>query len=635
MVGMAFSEGVHEIEGGAVYILKMEHENAHVWRAKHEGRRHGDPAERLGAVPQDGQIPRPQRCLRSDAVHLWSRQRSGGRDRSVAVRVRPRGGGHRSAAAAGNGEQQIGNWRHRGRGYFGARGKPVFFQDPLSSCGKRLCPRKGGNSKGLKRNETKPESTILFQELRLRHRYLDLRHPDMQDTLRLRSRTVMAMRTFLVQNGFVDIETPTLTRRTPGGAREFVSPSHAAPGKFYSLSQSPQQFKQLLMMGGVDRYFQVARCYRDESGRSDRQPEFTQIDIELSFTDMEGVMDMAERLVVASWPKHLPRPRTPFSRMTYADVLEKYGTDKPDLRFNCEIRDVTNIFDDGNDFLSNVFSEGCVAKCIHLTPDISRVLKRKELEQIELIAKSAVSERGGPLIMSHFEAVADGFKSSLLNKCQSRTRTLLRNFLEIRPGDHGYVVIGEKTKALSAAGRIRTELARHLLDVDPKEFRFLWVVDFPLFEPSPDGSRLESTHHPFTRPREEDAHLLDSGDALAVRSDHYDLVLNGHEIAGGSMRIHDAALQERIISEFLGEDASALRHLIEALKYGCPPHGGIAFGLDRILALLANTNSIRDVIAFPKTADGRDLLFGAPADISQEEKDYYHIKINSNDEEKL
>ena len=445
----------------------------------------------------------------------------------------------------------------------------------------------------------------------------------------------MAMRMFLTQNGFVDVETPTLTRRTPGGAQEFVSPSHVAPGKFYSLAQSPQQFKQLLMVGGVDRYFQVARCYRDESGRSDRQPEFTQIDIELSFTDMDGVMDMAERLVAASWPEELPRPCAPFKRMAHAEVFEKYGTDKPDLRFNCEIRDVTDILDDGNDFLGNVFSKGCVAKCIHLTPAHRRVLTKKELERMESNAKRAVSARAGPLIMSHFEMKEDGLKSTLLKKCQLRTITLFRNFLELRPGDHGYVVIGERTKALSVAGKLRTELARHFLDVDPKEFSFLWVVDFPLFEPSPDGTRLESTHHPFTRPRQGDTHLLDSGNALSVRSDHYDLVLNGHEIAGGSMRIHDAALQERIISEFLGEDPSALSHLIEALKYGCPPHGGIAFGLDRILALLVNANSIRDVMAFPKTADGRDLLFGAPADISQEEKDYYHIKVNSNDEEKL
>ena len=445
----------------------------------------------------------------------------------------------------------------------------------------------------------------------------------------------MAMRTFLTKNGFVDVETPTLTRRTPGGAQEFVSPSHVTPGKFYSLSQSPQQFKQLLMVGGVDRYFQVARCYRDESGRSDRQPEFTQIDIELSFTDMDEIMDMAERLVAASWPEELPRPRPPFKRMTYAEVFEKYGTDKPDLRFNCEIRDVTDILDDGNDFLSNVFSKGCVAKCIHLTPTHTRGLTKKELERMESNAKMAVSALAGPLIVSHFEMKEDGLKSSLLKKCQLRTRTLFKNFSELRPGDHGYLVIGERTKALSVAGKLRTELARHFLEVDAKEFSFLWVVDFPLFEPSPDGStRLASTHHPFTRPRQGDTHLLDSENALAVRSDHYDLVLNGHEIAGGSMRIHDAALQERIISEFLGEDPSALNHLIEALKYGCPPHGGIAFGLDRVLALLVNANSIRDVIAFPKTAEGRDLLFGAPADISQEEKDYYHIEVNLHDEEK-
>ena len=445
----------------------------------------------------------------------------------------------------------------------------------------------------------------------------------------------MAMRKFLTKNGFVDVETPTLTRRTPGGAREFVAPCHLAPGKFYSLSQSPQQFKQLLMMGGVDRYFQVARCYRDETGRPDRQPEFTQVDVELSFTDRDGVMDLAEELVAASWPERFPRPRPPFKRMTYAEALEKFGTDKPDLRFNCEIRDVTAILNVGEDFLRNVFSKGCEAKCIYLSPTNERAISKTELKQMESTARGPNSNYAGPLIISHFEVTKDcDLKSSLLKKCSSSTRKMFSDFVALSPGSHGYVVIAERTKALTVAGKLRTELAHRLLEVDPTQFSFLWVIDFPLLERSQSGSRLESTHHPFTRPRQEDLHLLDS-DALAVRSDHYDLVLNGHEIAGGSMRIHDAALQERIISEFLGEDASALSHLIEALEYGCPPHGGIAFGLDRLVAVLVNASSIRDVIAFPKTAEGKDPLFRAPAEISAEEKDFYHIQVKRNDKENL
>jgi aspartyl-tRNA synthetase len=449
------------------------------------------------------------------------------------------------------------------------------------------------------------------------------------------------MRMFLAEHGFIDVETPTLTRRTPGGAQEFVSPSRSVPGHFYSLAQSPQQFKQLLMVGGLDRYFQVARCFRDETGRPDRQPEFTQVDIELSFTDRHAVMDLVEQLLVASWPAvELGALDSPFQRMSYADAMERFGVDKPDMRYGNEIRDVSDVLRGSAEFLDELLDErGCMVKCVHFSRGEKTELKANDFADVEKVVRQASmtlgdTEKKRTLVLSRFEVDGDGqVKSSVLKKCSQESVQKFREHLGLCAGDVGYIAIAPSKICHRALGRVRTELARRLLDLDPAQFSFLWVVDFPLFLPSDDGKSLESAHHPFTRPRAEDVTLLDS-DPLAVRSEHYDLVLNGNEIAGGSMRIHDSALQERVITELLGEDASELSHLLDALKAGCPPHGGIAIGLDRLVAVMTNADSIRDVIAFPKTAEGKDAMMGAPAPLSDAEKELYHIQVTEKSKKK-
>ena len=464
--------------------------------------------------------------------------------------------------------------------------------------------------------------------LRMKHRYLDLRNPQLQRNLRLRSRVTTAMRRYLTEHGFVDVETPSLARRTPGGAQEFLAPSRSLPGHFYSLVQSPQQFKQLLMVGGLDRYFQVARCYRDETGRPDRQPEFTQIDIELSFTNKDSVMDLVEQLLVNSWPEELPKFSVPFQRLTYEEVMERFGVDKPDLRHANEISDATSVVD-GDDFLRKFLDSGCRVKCIRFSQPKSD-LKSKEYAEVEKIAKHAMGERhkGQTCIVSKFEMDTERrLKSTLLKKCSESTCDKLIEHLGLEVGDVGYVVIAPNDLGRQVLGRLRSQLAQRLLDLDPMTFNFLWVVDFPLFLPSDDDpTRLESAHHPFTKPRDEDLGLLDT-DPAKMRSDHYDLVLNGQEVAGGSIRINDPCLQEKVIGDILKEDSSQLQHLIDALKYGCPPHGGIAIGFDRIMAILTQSASIRDVIAFPKTADGKDVMMGAPAKISDQDKKLYHIEV--------
>uniref|UniRef100_A0ABI7WDW9 Aminoacyl-transfer RNA synthetases class-II family profile domain-containing protein n=1 Tax=Felis catus TaxID=9685 RepID=A0ABI7WDW9_FELCA len=417
------------------------------------------------------------------------------------------------------------------------------------------------------------------EALRLQYRYLDLRSFQMQYNLRLRSRMVMKMREYLCNlHGFVDIETPTLFKRTPGGAKEFVIPSRE-PGKFYCLPQSPQQFKQLLMVGGLDRYFQVARCYRDEGSRPDRQPEFTQIDIEMSFVDQIGIRSLIEGLLQYSWPSDKDPVVVPFPSMTFAEALASYGTDKPDTRFGMKIVDISDVFRNTKvGFLQDALSkpQGTVkAICIS---EGTKYLKRKDIESLRKLA-------------------ADHF-----NQC-------------------------------SVLGKLRLECAdlleaRGLVLRDPALFSFLWVVDFPLFLPKEENpGELESAHHPFTAPHPSDIHLLHT-EPKQVRSQHYDLVLNGNEIGGGSIRIHDAELQRYILATLLKEDVKLLSHLLQALDFGAPPHGGIALGLDRLICLVTGAPSIRDVIAFPKSFRGHDLMSNAPDSLPPEELKPYHIQVS-------
>uniref|UniRef100_A0A8D0HMI1 Aspartyl-tRNA synthetase 2, mitochondrial n=1 Tax=Sphenodon punctatus TaxID=8508 RepID=A0A8D0HMI1_SPHPU len=466
------------------------------------------------------------------------------------------------------------------------------------------------------------------EALRMQYRYLDLRSFQMQYNLKLRSQVVMRMREYLCNlHGFVDVETPTLFKRTPGGAKEFVVPSRE-PGKFYSLPQSPQQFKQLLMIGGLDRYFQVARCYRDEGSKSDRQPEFTQIDIEMSFVDQAGIQCLIEGLLQYSWPEERGPITTPFPSMSYAEALASYGTDKPDTRFGMKIVDVNDIFKSAElGFLQNALNmpQGTIqAICI---PQGAKHLKSKDFESLKESAESQFNQG-----ILHFILRPDGtLKSPVSRFLNEKQKSDLIKAVKAEVDDLVLLAAGEHMEC-SILGKLRLETAdlleaRGLALRDPAAFHFLWVVDFPLFLPKEKNPvELESAHHPFTAPHPSDADLLYTEPAK-VRSQHYDLVLNGSEIGGGSIRIHNAKQQRFVLEAVLKEDTELLSHLLEALEYGAPPHGGIALGLDRLICLITGASSIRDVIAFPKSFKGRDLMSNAPDYIVPEELEPYHIQV--------
>uniref|UniRef100_A0ABM5G9L5 Aspartate--tRNA ligase, mitochondrial isoform X2 n=1 Tax=Pogona vitticeps TaxID=103695 RepID=A0ABM5G9L5_9SAUR len=467
------------------------------------------------------------------------------------------------------------------------------------------------------------------EALRMQYRYLDLRSVQMQYNLRLRSQMVMRMREFLCNHhGFVDVETPTLFKKTPGGAKEFVVPSREA-GKFYSLPQSPQQFKQLLMVGGLDRYFQVARCYRDEGSRPDRQPEFTQIDIEMSFVDQAGIQALVEGLLQYSWPEERGPIAIPFPSMNYDEALAMYGTDKPDTRFGMKLVEVTDIFRNVEvEFLQKSLSEPQSTVRAICIPQGMKYLQNKDLESLNELTKSQFNQG-----LLHFILRSDGSMKSRLDKFLNEEQKLaLIRAVRANAGDVVLLSAGEHEKVCSALGKVRLESA-DLLEAgglplrDPSAFHFLWVVDFPLFlQKEENPAELESAHHPFTAPHPSDEHLLYTEPAK-VRGQHYDLVLNGNEIGGGSIRIHNAKQQRFILEDILKEDTELLSHLLEALDCGAPPHGGIALGLDRLICLVVGAKSIRDVIAFPKSFKGRDLMSNAPDYVAPQELEPYHVQV--------
>ena len=449
---------------------------------------------------------------------------------------------------------------------------------------------------------------LAAEELRLRYRYLDLRRPELQENLILRHRLMQATRSYLSAHGYLEIETPILTKPTPEGARDYLVPSRVHAGQFYALPQSPQLYKQLLMMSGLDRYFQIARCFRDEDLRADRQPEFTQIDIEASFIDERDIIALTEGMLAALWHEAGVDVRTPFPQMTYADAMERYGTDRPDLRFGLEIRDYSDVFRGAPLGITQAALESGGRVRGIVVPG-GATLSRKQVDEIEAIARSAGA--GGLLRLKRAGDALEGPPAKFLPP------DAVGRF-GLADGDLCVMVAGPDRVASTALDRVRQDVARRLDLVPASDMKFVWVMDFPLFDRDPASGALAAVHHPFTAPRPDDLARLGT-DAGGVRARAYDVVLNGTELGGGSIRISDPALQARILGLLGIDEADAearFGFLLEALRSGAPPHGGIALGFDRIAMLLSGAASLRDVIAFPKTTNASALFEGAPTPVS-------------------
>jgi aspartyl-tRNA synthetase len=459
------------------------------------------------------------------------------------------------------------------------------------------------------------------EELRFKHRYLDLRRPKMQRNIRLRHEAALAVRTHMSRNGFLEIETPFLINSTPEGARDYLVPSRIYQGRFYALPQSPQIFKQTLMISGFDRYFQIVRCFRDEDLRADRQPEFTQIDIEMSFIDREDIYALNEGLMAALFEVIGAKIARPFPRLTYAEAMERYGSDKPDLRVRLEMRDVTAAGKEvASDMLKTIFAAGGELKGL-LVPGAGG-LSRGQLDKLGERVR-ALGARG--LIWLKRQ---DGWKSSL--KLTEGEYEKMWSALGGREGDLALLIADAAETALRALGEIRRTWPREGGSAE-REFAFCWVTEFPLFEWSAEERKLVSMHHPFTAPLDEDARFIETEPAR-VRAKAYDLVLNGVEVGGGSIRIHDMTLQRRIFKA-LGltekETETKFGYFLEALTYGAPPHGGIALGFDRLVMLLAGEESIREVIPFPKTTSALCLLTNSPSEVSERQLAELGLKLRT------
>ena len=482
----------------------------------------------------------------------------------------------------------------------------------------------------LSESETPPfhieENSKTKEELRLKYRYLDLRRPDIQKNIMMRSRACAVIRNFLTEEGFLEIETPMLTKSTPEGARDYLVPSRVHPGSFYALPQSPQLFKQLLMVSGYDRYFQLARCFRDEDLRADRQPEFTQVDMELSFVDVDDVIDVNERLLARLFKEIIGVDvPLPIQRMTWQEAMDRFGSDKPDTRFGMELNDVTDVVRDCEfAVFKNAIAEGGSVRGINAKGQ--GTMPRKKIDALVAFVKDY-----GAKGLAYIAIQPDGsIKSSFAKFMKDEEMQALIAAMQGEPGDL-LLFAADKNKIVYASlGALRLELADKMGLLDKNQYNFLWVTEFPLLEWSDEENRFQAMHHPFTMPMEEDLQYIDT-DPGRVRAKAYDIVLNGTEIGGGSVRIHQDDIQEKMFGAlgFTKERAhEQFGFLLDAFKYGVPPHAGLAYGLDRLIMLMAKVDSIRDVIAFPKVKDASCLLTNAPDTVDEKQLEELGIRVN-------
>ncbi|MDI3529867.1 MAG: aspartyl-tRNA synthetase [Thermoanaerobacter sp.] len=481
----------------------------------------------------------------------------------------------------------------------------------------------------LSKSETPPfpieDRSNVSEAIRLKYRYLDLRRPSMQQNLMTRFKITKVVRDFLNRNGFIEIETPLLIKSTPEGARDYLVPSRIYPGKFYALPQSPQIFKQLLMISGFDKYYQIAKCLRDEDLRADRQPEFTQIDIEMSFVEVEDVLKINEKMIAEIFKETLGIDvPIPFKRLSYQESMERFGTDKPDLRFGMELKDLSDIVaqSEFNVFKTALKNNGSV-RGINVKGAAS--MPRRQLDELVEFAKTYGAK--GLLWIQVFEKEVKSPATKFLS--EEEMKKILER-LEAEAGDLLLIVADKDEIVFDTLAHLRLELGKRFNLIDENKYEFVWIVDFPLLEYDEGEKRYVAKHHPFTAPKDEDIELLEK-EPLKVRAKAYDIVLNGTEIGGGSIRIHDTELQKRMFKVLGFSEEKAWERfgfLMEAFKYGAPPHGGIAYGLDRLAMIITGSDTIRDVIAFPKTQNAVCLMTDAPSEVSEEQLKELHIKVD-------